>query len=480
MILTERWRRFLKKKLKMKTNELIKNKPVRFIEKILNSPLWRKQKEIVQSVYTHNVIAVKSCHGSGKTHAMSRIVLAFLFSHPNSVVITTAPTFRQVEQIMWRYIRKTWKNSKVNLGGIILKTKYEIDEDWYALGVSSDIPENFVGFHAKNILVVFDEGSGIADPIYEATQGLLTSDGSVHVVIGNPTKRTGEFYKMFLSRDVYKITISCFDTPNFTHNKIFSLDDLTEDRAKNAEIIMPALITPMWVWRLIQKYGSDSDVVRVRALAKFPKKDPDTLISVDLIEACIGGDIDHIGSKRVIGVDVARFGDDFTQIVERIGNVAKIMVKFIGNDTMKTAGYVARWLRDNPDGVAHIDVIGVGGGVVDRLKEQDDITDRVFGINSASSAHDSEHYINQRAEGWDGTMKWLRDGAVLERGEYEDDWYELAQPRYKFSSSGKLQIESKEEMKKRGVASPNCADALVLTIMRPHIAEIKMPNIRMI
>lgn len=454
----------------------IRKEPIKFIEKTLNRPLWEKQREIVLSVRDNERTTVGSGHGTGKTYTAAGIAIEFLFSFPPAIVITTAPTFRQVENLLWREIRNAHKLATVKLGGDMLKTRYEIEEDWYAIGIASKTPESVAGFHAKHILFICDESSGIGDEIFEAIEGVLTSENSRLLLIGNRTKRTGYFYDSFADPNFHKITISCFDTPNFVHNGILTPDDLTQEAVDNAEIIMPQLVTPGWAMKLKTKYGANSDVFRVRAMGLPPKKDADTLISIDKIETAIGSDRERSGSDLILGVDPARFGDDDTSMVEREGNYARLFEKIHGQDTMQTAGKVVRWLRGNPHGIAKIDSIGVGAGIVDRCKEHKDIADRVFAANSASQAIDAEHFINQRAESWDSIGEWL-DDAILEPCE-DDDWYELAKPKYKILSSGKMQLESKEDMKKRGIPSPNTGDALALTFMRPSEEEALEPNIR--
>ncbi len=354
----------------------------------------------------------------------------------------------------------------------MLKTRFEIDEDWFAIGVSSKTPEGVAGFHAEHILVIGDESSGIPRVIFEAIEGMLTSNGARLLMLGNPTTNDGYFADAFTDPDVKKIHISAFDTPNFTKNGIRSVTDLTDEKVEGAKVYFPGLVTPRWALSMLKKYGADSDVWRVRVMGEFPKGEADVLISVDRVARAIGAERALYGTEEIYGVDPARYGDDWTSIIYRKGNFARVVMKFQGQDTMRTAGEVARLLRENRNTRAHIDSIGVGAGVVDRLKELDDIKDRVFGLNSAASPEDKEHYINMRAEGWDDTNEWLKD-AVLEEHE---DWYELAKPKYKIKSNGKMQIEAKDDMKKRGIPSPNTADALVLTIMHP--TEEAEPNIR--
>ncbi len=137
--------------------QAIRSDPVVFLDSALGCTHWSKQDLIIRSTFANQRTTVKSCHGIGKTYIAARIAKAFLFAYKNSVVITTAPTFRQVENILWREMRSAYKSSKIPLGGNMLKTKFEIDEKWYALGLSSDKEDNFQGFHAEHILVIVDE-----------------------------------------------------------------------------------------------------------------------------------------------------------------------------------------------------------------------------------------------------------------------------------------------------------------------------------
>lgn len=149
--------------------------PLYFFDGILECGHWSMQDEILLSVFRNQRTTVKSCHGIGKTYTAARIVLAFLFAFKDSVIVTTAPTFRQVENILWREIRQAKSRSKVPLGGNILKTKYEIDEKWYAIGISSDKDDNFQGFHAEHLLVVGDEAAGIPENTMQVIEALMTS-----------------------------------------------------------------------------------------------------------------------------------------------------------------------------------------------------------------------------------------------------------------------------------------------------------------
>ena len=426
--------------------------PDYFFNNYLGTKFWSKQKEIVQSIKDNEQTTVRSGNSSGKTFTLAQVILWFMFAFPPAVVISTAPTNRQVENQLWREIRRSHKNAKRFLGGRMLKKQFILDEDWYAIGFSTktgeDGMETMQGWHGRNILVVIDEASGVHPAVFEAITGAMASGGMVRLVyIGNPTKATGDFADSFKDPAFHKIHISAFDIPNVQENKI----------------IIQGLATSEWVQKMKDKYGEDSDIYRIRVLGEFPKGATGTLIGVDAIEKAMDEEREKYGDEEMILLDPSRFGDDEAVFVYTKGNYAKILEKIAKTDTMSLAGRAKVWLKTFPEASMRIDIIGLGSGTFDRLREQDDVSDRVAGVNVALPADDKEDYINIRAEAWDAMRLWLRD-AVLE---HDEGWYELASPKMKIQSNGKMQLESKEDMRKRGVASPNVADALALKFARP-------------
>lgn len=429
----------------------IRDEPLFFYERILGDTLWEKQKEIVEKIEKNRRVTIMSCNGAGKTYLIPRVALRFLVAYPNSMVINTAPTWRQIENQYWRHFRDAYNKAKYAIGGQLLKTQFNFQENWFAIGIASDIKNvaSFQGWHAKNVMVIFDEASGIPKPIWEAVEGLISGGINVKfIVIGNPNENTGEFIDTFSSNLYAKVYISAFDIPN----------------VKEKKQVVPGLSTYEWVEEMRTKYGEESDVWRVRVLGQPPKQGSKSLISIGAVESAFDADRERYGDNvKKLGVDVARYGNDRTALVLRIGNFAKVIDVIEKFDTMAVAGVVAKYLRENKDVEAYIDITGgLGAGVYDRLKEQSDIADRVFGVNVAGKAKDEKTYINIRAEGWDNMRQWLRD-AVLEKHE---GFYQLAQPRYTITSNGKIQLESKDDMKKRGVSSPDVGDALALTLSR--------------
>lgn len=438
--------------------ELIREQPDIFLRDYLGVTLWEKQTEILKSVRDNSKTAVKSCHGSGKTYSAAVIAFWFMFAFPPAIVIDTAPTGRQVKNQFWREFRRIHSEAKVDLGGKMNMVDYTIAENWFALGFSTNAGEDgvakFQGWHGQHLLFIIDEASGVSAPVFQAIEGAMSGGAVVRLLmIGNPNTNTGEFADAFKDPSVHKLTISAFDTPNVQAGKT----------------IISGLITPEWVEMMRKKYGTENDVWRVRVAGEFPKRDSDTLIAYDLVEKAIGADREEYGVEECIGLDPSRKGKDPAAFVYRKGNKAKILETIEITDTMELSGKAIVYLRLYPNAKIKIDIIGIGAGVFDRLRELPEFRDRVYAVNSALPATDLEEYLNVRVEGWDTMGIWLRD-AILEPHE-GDGWFELASPRYKFTSRGQKQLESKEDMVKRKVASPNIGDALALTFQRASEGE---------
>lgn len=427
------------------------NDPEFFHREILGYTPWEKQLEISYSIRDNRNTAIRSCNGAGKTFHVAREALRFLYCFPNTAVINTAPTWTQVENQFWRYFRDAYNSALVPLGGKLLKTELSIGDTWFAKGIANN-PDNvasFQGWHAENIMMIFDEASGIPQKIWEAAIGAMSGGHVVRfVVIGNPNTNSGPFYDAFKDPTFHKIRISAFDIPN-----------VIEKRP-----VIPGLTDHHFVEEIAARYGTQSDAYKVRVLGEFPDQASNTLIGIDRIESAFNADRElQNQDDDVTGLDVARFGEDDSALVRRKGNFAKVEWVVNGNNTMELAGKCAIYLRANPKTKLYIDITGgLGAGVFDRLREQPDIASRVYGVNVAGQARDPVTFINIRVESWFNVGEWLRD-AILEKHE---GFYELAQPTYKITSGGKMQLEGKEDMKKRGVPSPNVGDALALTLSK--------------
>ena len=265
--------------------------PALWCREVLGVTPWQKQIEILESVRDNKVTAVKSCHAAGKSFVAASATLWFLYNHPRSVVITTAPTDRQVSGILWKEIRAAHQRAKVPLRGECLTQELRLDTDWWAIGFTAPeyTADKFQGFHAEYILVIADEASGISEDIFEAIDGVLTSDQSRLLMIGNPTNPAGRFHKEFAGTDAARITIDAFNTPNFTRYGITEQDILsgTWQEKITGPLPAPYLVTPGWVSDRAKRWGIESPLYKARVLAEFPVSSADTLISLHLIEAAV-------------------------------------------------------------------------------------------------------------------------------------------------------------------------------------------------
>ena len=440
--------------------------PSYFTEKILKKQLWPLQAEILQSVRDNMRTAVRSCHGIGKTFTAAMCILWFLYTHPKAIVLSTAPTWRQVEKLIWKEIRSAYRESAVPLGGNLLPKTPElhlIHDEWYAAGLSTNEPDRFQGFHEEHILVVVDEAAGVNLEIYEAIEGILTSSGARLLLIGNPTAIGTPFYDAFTKGIGYKtFHVSAYDTPNFTAYGLTPEDianDTWQDKVK--EIPYPRLITPQWVSDRFKAWGENSAPYQVRVMGNFPEQGEDTLIPLLWIELAMERWEDSREGQPVqLGVDVAAYGSDKTVIAVRKDKKLVELNVYSQKNTRETAGLVELHARKHKTDRIAVDEIGIGRGVVDSLEESG--YDHV-GVNVAERSRDPERYHNLRAELWCNLRELLdpeKDAISLPPD--DELLSELASVKYKIDSRGAIQIESKEDMKKRLGHSPDRADAVVL------------------
>lgn len=443
--------------------KLARELPVLYIQEVFDEQLWKKEKDIVNSVRDNIRTTVRSCHGSGKSYVSARIALWFLYNYPNSKVITTAPTFRQVQDILWREIRTAHSKAKIPLSGKPLQTSLEIDTNWFALGLSTDDPDRFQGYHSDYILLICDEAAGIREEIFEASTGIVSSEHAKELYIGNPTNVSGTFYNSFKLPNYNKITISAFDTPNFTTFGI-TLDDIRNGTWQDkitATLPSPYLITPEWVADKLYRWGEGTPMWDSRVMGSFPVQGDDTLIPLTRVEEAVNREVEVLDTDHeMIGVDIARFGGDKTIFMYRKGNKVLEMKEFSHKDTMETAQNLFAFAELYPNASINLDVIGVGGGVVDRIRQLLP-TRNIIPVNVGESAIDKERFLNKRAELYWNLREMFIKGEIQIPND-EDLIAQLSSQKFKFTSRGQIQIEAKDEFKKRGMGSPDKADALML------------------
>lgn len=442
--------------------------PVFYVEEVVGDKLWHKQEEAIRALVDNRIVTVRSCHGIGKTFLAARAAHWFLNTFENSYVITTAPTFRQVEELLWRQLRTVHMKSLLHGTGRLLKTMLEYSDEWFAMGVSSDDTDKIQGFHPNSghILVIVDEAAGVAEDTYVAVEAIMTSLGARALLIGNPTKLSGTFYDSHhIDPKSYKIGISCFDTPNFTNNGIETIDDLMTMNEADIEIIAPYLITPQWARDKITRWGIDTPMFQSRVLGKHPSAEVNTLIPLEYIEAAMSeerlADLIAAGDDHQplsVGVDVARYGDDKTVITPRRGGIVEKQQVYGKIDTNETTGHVKML---PPAEFIGVDEDGIGGAVVDNLRH--DRVDNVVGIvNNATARKDATglKFVNLRSQLWWNMAEKFKTGQIYIPPTATELAAELSAVRYEITRQG-IAVETKEQIKKRIKRSPDHADSLM-------------------
>jgi len=433
--------------------------PSWWAEKVLGVNLWAYQKIILDAVRDNKRVSVRSSDGCGKSFTASTVAMWFLYNFPNATVLTTAPTFRQVESILWREIANRHTNARVALGGTLSKTNLNISDKRFAIGLSTDEPERFQGFHNDNVLVIVDEASGVPESVHQAVENPLSSGNTRLLYIGNPTQTTGAFYQSFQSPNYKTFHISAYDTPNFASFGIVEADivsGLWKDKVKQP-LPYPSLVTPAWAREQFELFGLGSYQYIVHVLGNFPEAGINSLFALSSVENA-RAEIKPEGEK-VASVDVSRYGDDETVYLLRQGRRVLKIETWGHQDTQYTAGRVARQLRQDTPTVTRVDDIGVGGGVADALRAEGF---NVIGINVGEKATDTEKFVNKRAELYWLLSRRFADG-IVSIPDNRKLISQLCDVRYTYNQKGQMQIESKEDMKKRGCKSPDIADALMMS-----------------
>ena len=425
---------------------------VRFCEEMLGAIYWSKQIEIIDSVFTNEKTVVKACHNSSKTYTAADIILAFLLLCYPAKVITTAPTWDQVRDLLWSEIRRRWDKYLADLmpGVECHQMRLEIDPDWYAVGLSPKETVSLTGHHQLNVLVVFDEAPGVSLEKNIAAESLMSGKNPHWLKIGNPTDASGHFYDNFKNAQWNQISIGYRDTPNFVHLQ----DDPDPVDVNLPDHIKEQLITETWVEGRKIEWGETSPLYIARCEGNFPPEGVRQVISLALCEEAANRDIQPEGDIH-LGVDVARFGDDLTVYTPRRGNVIHEQETDAHRDTMEVSGKISALHKRDGYKTIQVDVIGIGAGVVDRQKE---LGNPVVAWDVRKAPNDKEHYFNKRTEAWFEFAKWLKYGKIPRDLDLIAD---LTAPRYSYTSDGKLKVESKDEMKKRLGHSPDKADSAI-------------------
>ena len=453
-------RRRLRIRQRAKGYDLYSDDPTGFIRDILDERPWSIQDRIALSVRDNVNTAVPSCFGSGKDWIAARIAAWWVCT--DGIVVATSNSFPQLRDIFWRELRKAHKRGQLPgqpSNGTDLR--WEVTETGaFAIGrkPDDDDQEGFQGYHGRRILVIVDEANGVGQALWTASNGLVVNEASRRLAIGNPYEPSGPFFEACRLPTWTVIPISVFDTPNFTGEPV--------PAKAQAE-----LVSPFWLEERRKEGLEGTPWWQAKVLGQFPDSHSASVIPLAWVELARARD-PITDAREWAGLDVARFGTDDSVLVEGSGNGPESATIVHGQDTMQVAGMGYRYLTDRR-GVLAVDVIGVGGGVVDRIREQHP-SGTLLPVNVAETpTHDGDLLVNLRAQLWWDVRRQLDPTnttdeplslARLDEHTYQRLRAELTAPTYRMTSSGKVQIESKEELKARGLPSPDLADAFNLAI----------------
>lgn len=452
--------------------------PVGWIEDRLGEFLWSKQRQIAESVRDHRRTAVKSCHNAGKSWIASRIAAWWLDTHPpgEAFVVSTAPTYKQVHAILWEEIRAAAKKAASRgtpLPGRVLQSDEWKLDDGTLIGfgrkpADTDV-HGFQGIHRRYVLVLIDEACGVPAQLWTAVEAITTNADCRILAVGNPDDPATEFGNVCKPGSGWNvIRISGLETPNMTSERVaeqagladlFSSLGLGPSTEFVPDAVRPLMLDPDWVEDKRKRWGVDSPRFTSKVLGDFPDIGDDVLIAPAWIEAAQQRTCEP-GPWAVLGVDVARYGTDRTIFCLRQGPVVRIIGDYAKQSTTETTGKVITAKAEHAVAEIRVDGVGVGGGVVDQLLE---FGHDVIDMQAGSGAVDSEHYANARAEWFWGLRERFEAGDIDLDPDDDDLAAQLGSIKYKFTARGQVLIESKDDMKKRGLPSPDRADALMLT-----------------
>lgn len=440
--------------------------------------VWSKQAEIAHALINHRKVAVKSCHGSGKSFLASLIISWWVDTrgHKGAVSVSTAPSADQVGKVVWRYVRQHHENSLTKAdenpeysplpGYVTQDNEWKFDNgELKAWGrkPADHSQSTFQGIHAAGgVLAVVDEANGVADGIWTNIYAITTGEHDRILAIANPDVAAGEFFKIFHddNPDWYKITISAFDSPNFTDEEV-------------PASMRPGLIQPSWVEERRRAWGEDDPRWKSKILAEFSLDSSNLLIGYDTINKGIATEIRPLVEDEVfLGVDIARFGEDKTVIYKNHGGHVRKLAEWGKTDTQTTGDRVNEYAIKEGATQVRIDGIGIGAGVVDRVAKLSRDRYLVVSLIGNKASPNMLKWYNARAWWYDTVREELMLGQIDIAEDDKKLHDELTSIGYSFPPGKGMLLESKDELLKRIGESPDYADAFVYSVaplgFNPH------------
>lgn len=436
--------------------------------------LWSKQREITAALRDHRKVAVPSCHAAGKSRTAATIAAWWIDTHPpgTAMVISTAPSYEQVHAVLWEEIRELHR--KADLPGEVQRADRWLSEQGQLLGFGRRPPDHaksaFQGHHKRYLLVIVDEAGGIPAWLWVAIDAITTGDDCKILAIGNPDDSASEFARICQDPDWHTIRISAFDTPNFTG------EDVPDE-------LHHVLVSKAWVEDKRRRWGEENPLYVAKVLGQFADAE-DALIPLSWVQQAQArwnawNDYDHDedgrtipGSRRpdqpgprIVGVDVARFGEDKTCLALRKGDVVTDLRLYSKLDTVATTTLVEQELDGHPKARAIVDTVGVGGGVADLLASHGYAVD-AFVASAKTAMRDSTGTVkfrNVRAAAWWNMRELLdpRNNPTVALPPDDELAAELCAPRWDTYAGAIIGVEEKDQIRRRLGRSTDRADAVI-------------------
>lgn len=503
--------------------------------------IWSAQREILESVRDNRYTAVHSAHDLGKSFIASRTIAWWIDSHPigSAFVVSTAPTAAQVSAIMWREVGKIHK--KAGLDGKINRAGYPqwlVDGELIGYGRKpADYEQSaFQGIHAQYVLVVVDEACGVARNLYDAVDALATNDHARVLAIGNPDDPSSHFATVCNPGSGWNVIhLDGLRSPNMTYKRVIGddpdnpnfpllaalmeIEQIPYSTEEVSDFLRDLLITERWIEERIERWcgvpraqvealdkvalgnlvknradGSSLFTAKVRGI--FPTTSSEGIIPLGWVQRAMDRwhDLEqknmetsekaHIPGNLIVGVDVARTGNDETVLTIRYGSYVPEIHRMRITDTMEIVDRVAQYLH-TPGSMAVIDVIGIGSGVYDRLRQMSNeglIVGTVIPFNASAQSHRRDklgqfQFRNDRAAAW-WNMREMLDpafGSMLALPDDEQLMEELIAPKFNLFTSGIMTAESKDDIKRRIGRSTDSADSVISSFwIQGSIGDIEM------
>lgn len=430
----------------VKLLDVYRGNPVAFVRGVFKAEPTEQQVSLLNAaVEPHARCAVKSATATGKTTALAWLTFYFLICYPDCKGLVTAPTSSQLHRVFKSELA-LWHGKMDD----VFKPFYEILNDSifitgkkktqffsWATG-SAENKESFAGLHAQKVVLMVDEASALPKEIFDTLYGTLSFGDTSFILVSNPVRAEGSFYNLF-AKDVgswSKFTFTSFDSPNVDKD---------------------------WINEIAEYYGVDSDFYKMRVLGEFPIFSEAQFISSEDVDQAIQRQLlpqDYHNYDRVLGVDVARFGKDSSVVVDRQGPKIWNILSFKGLDTVEFSEKILEYFKSLPhvSSVA-VDGIGVGSGVVDQLKR---FQLPVVDVNVSCKSSEPKTYYNLRAQLYGQIKDWLPSADIPNHDTLRNNLVSL---NYSYNAKLQILLESKKDMKKRGLDSPDFSDALAISMV---------------